>query len=225
MLWAFLESLRWASSARIGEQIRNRLGRENWTLRKIFRLRIGICVFVALAAWAAAGDAQATCRMISPDTSIIGIKLTDSESAVTIVGPDAELIDDDHDLPHARFVSSNGAQELVLFAPYGAKPDEYAEAEVRTTGIEALTLHDLPFEDFTTGRGVMLGMSLKEIEALFGRCTKTRLKSGDEVFIEYEIKNADRDPELASFGFPLYYAEYEFQRDKLVRFRFGFAYP
>lgn len=190
-----------------------------------FRLRIGVCALLALAVWALPQEAQAKCRMKSPDTSISGLTLTDRDSAIRIVGEDPELIDSDHDLPHVRFVSTNGAEELVLFTPYGANPDEYAEAEVRVAGTEALTLNDLPIETFTTGRGVRLGMTVKEVEALFGRCTKARQKSGNELFIEYEIANADRDPEIGRFGFPLYYAEYEFLRGKLVRFRFGFAYP
>lgn len=190
-----------------------------------FRLRVAVFALLALVAPEFSAEVHAQCRMNSPDITISGITLTDSESAVRVVGADAELIENDHDLPHARFVSTNGAEELVLFAPYGANPDEYAEAEVRVAGTEALTLRDLPIETFTTGRGVRLGMTIKEVEALFGRCVKARQRSGNEVFIEYEIKNADRDPELGRFSFPLYYAEYEFQRGKLVRFRFGFAYP
>ena len=190
-----------------------------------FRLRVAVFALLALVVGDISGEARAQCRMKSPDTVISGITLTDSESAVRVVGADAELIENDHDLPHARFVSTNGAEELVLFAPYGANPDEYAEAEVRVAGTEALTIRDLPIETFRTGRGVALGMTIKEIEALFGRCVKARQRNGNEVFIEYEIKNADRDPEIGRFGFPLYYAEYEFMRGKLVRFRFGFAYP
>ena len=163
--------------------------------------------------------------MKSPDTAISGITLTDAESAIKVVGSGADLVDSEDDLPHARFVSTNGSQELTLFAHYGAATDEYAETEVSEAGAEALALHDLPIETFKTGRGVELGMTVAQVEALFGTCFKSRQKNGPELFFEYEIKNADRDPELAQFGYPIYYAEYEFQRGKLTRFRFGFAYP
>lgn len=181
---------------------------------------------LATAVWLAlAPGAEAKCRMKSPDLSISGIQLTDVESAVKVVGTSPPLYDSEDDLPHARFVSTNGAQEMVLFAHYGAVPDEYAEVEVRIAGAEALALKDLPIESFKTGRGVELGMSSSQVLALFGSCLKTRQKTRSELFIEYEIANADRDPELKDFGLPVYYAEYEFQNDKLVRFRFGFAYP
>lgn len=172
-----------------------------------------------------AGSVQAKCRMKSPDLSISGIELTNADSAIKVVGSSPSLVETEDDLPHARFVSTNGAQEMVLFAHYGAVTDEYAEVEVREAGPEALALKDLPIEGFKTGRGVELGMNSAEILALFGSCLKTRQKSGAELFLEYEIDKADRDAELKSFGYPIYYAEYEFKNDKLIRYRFGFAYP
>jgi hypothetical protein len=170
-------------------------------------------------------DANAKCRMKNPDVSISGIRLTDSDSAIRVVGSGANLEESEDDLPHARFVSTNGAQEMVLFAHYGAIDDEYAEVEVRISGPEALALKDLPIDSFKTGRGVELGMSPGQVQALFGTCFKSRQKTGSELFFEYEIENADRDSELKDFGYPIYYAEYEFKSGKLVRYRFGFAYP
>lgn len=163
--------------------------------------------------------------MKNPDTSISGITLTDADSAIQVVGAGATLVDSEDDLPHARFVSTNGAQELVLFAHYGAVSDEYAEAEVRVAGPEAIALKDLPIDTFKTGRGVQLGMTIAEVQTLFGTCFKSREKTGQDLFFEYEIAKADRDAELSSFGYPIYYAEYEFQKGKLIRYRFGFAYP
>jgi hypothetical protein len=63
------------------------------------------------------------------------------------------------------------------------------------------------------------------VQALFGTCLKSRQKTGSNLLIEYEIENADRDSELKTFGYPIYYAEYAFESGKLVRYRFGFAYP
>lgn len=190
------------------------------------RLRLAPQVLLLLSAfWLLPEEAHAKCRMKSPDVTISGIKLADSASAIQVVGADPKLEESEDDLPHARFVTTNGAQELVLYVPYGADANEYAEAEVRAAGAEALALTDLPIETFKSGRGVELGMTVKQIEALFGRCVKARQKTGDTLFLEYEIEGADRDPELKVFGFPVYYAEYEFNSGKLIRFRFGFAYP
>lgn len=193
---------------------------------KYYRMRPGAYFFLTAAVWIAfAGGADAKCRMKEPDLSISGIQLTNSDSAVRVVGASPPLVETEDDLPHARFVSTNGAQEMVLFAHYGAVSDEYAEVEVRVAGPEALALTDLPIESFKTGRGVELGMSSEKVLGLFGTCLKSRQKSGSGLFLEYEIDDADRDAELKGYGFPIYYAEYEFKSDKLIRYRFGFAYP
>lgn len=170
-------------------------------------------------------ETAAKCRMKNPDTMISGILLTNRESAIKVVGTNAKLEESEDDLPHARFVSTNGAEELVLFSHYGADDDEYAEVEVREANSQALALPDLPIEKFKTGQGIELGMSVQDVQSRFGTCFKTRQKTGDELFFEYEIANADKDPDLKTFGYPVYYAEYQFQRGKLTRFRFGFAYP
>jgi hypothetical protein len=191
----------------------------------MFFAKLVSSVAAILVLAASSGGAEARCRMKSPDTTISGVKLTDAQSAVEVVGSGADLSEGEDDLPHARFVTTNGAQELVLYAHYGAATDEYAEAEVRVSGPEALALKDLPIESFKTGRGVELGMSVAEVEKLFGTCVKSREKNGASLLLEYEIDNADSDSELKDFGYPVYYAEYEFKSGKLIRYRFGFAYP
>jgi len=188
-------------------------------------IRSTLSALLALAFGALPWAAEAKCRMKGPDIAIGGVTLTDSDSAIQVVGAGAPLVESEDDLPHARFVTSNGGQELVLFAPYGAVSDEYAEAEVREAGPEALALRDLPIESFKTGRGVELGMTAQQVQGLFGTCFKSREKTGPDLFFEYEIDNADSDPDLKKYGYPVYYAEYEFKSGKLVRFRFGFAYP
>jgi hypothetical protein len=163
--------------------------------------------------------------MKGPDLSVFGINLNDEESAVRQVGSGPALTEDSEDLPRARFVSKDGVQELILFAHYGAPTDEYAEVEVRLAGEEAMTLHELPTDVFVSGLGVSLGMSPADIVKKFGTCIKSRDRDGAGETIQYAIESADQDDKLKTFGYPTYYAEYEFRSGKLVRYRFGFEYP
>jgi hypothetical protein len=78
---------------------------------------------------------------------------------------------------------------------------------------------------FASGLGVALGMTPAEIVKRFGTCIKSRDKNGDDETIQYAIDGADKDDKLKTYGYPTYYAEYEFRSEKLVRFRFGFEYP
>jgi hypothetical protein len=180
-----------------------------------------------LALVAGAHDAKAAkaCRMNGPDLSVFQIKLNDEESAVKQVGSGPNLVEDTEDLPRARFVSRDGVQELVLYAHYGAPTDEYAEVEVRLAGSEAMTLKELPTEVFETGLGIALGMKPSEVVKRLGKCIRARDKDGSDEIIQYAIERANEDSALKQYGYPKYYAEYEFRRDKLVRFRFGFEYP
>ncbi|MBN2371025.1 MAG: hypothetical protein JXO72_11110, partial [Vicinamibacteria bacterium] len=190
------------------------------------KLLFAVCVGLALGA-AGAGDAEAAkaCRMKGPDLSVFGIKLNDEDSAVKQVGSGPAMTEDSEDLPRARFVSKDGVQELILYAHYGAPTDEYAEVEVRLAGTEAMTLKELPTEVFASGLGVALGMSPGEVVKRFGACIKSRDQNGDNETIQYAIEGADKDNKLKTYGYPTYYAEYEFRSEKLVRFRFGFEYP
>jgi hypothetical protein len=169
--------------------------------------------------------AAPSCRMKSPDLTVHGIRLGDVQSAVRAVGSAPALKQDTDDLPHARFVSFDGRQELILFVHYGAGIDEYAEVEVREAGIEALAIPELESETFVTEHGIGLGLSSAEVLAIFGKCFKSRDREGDAELIQYQIEGAPTDPVLKSFGYSSYFAEYEFRKDKLVRFRFGFEYP
>jgi hypothetical protein len=190
-----------------------------------FRRLFGYCALALLISALPLGEASAKCRMKNPDITISGMTLLDSDAAIKLVGGSVKLAESEDDLPHARFVSTNGAQELILYAHYGAIDDEYAEVEVQIAGAEAIALPDLPVDSFKTGHGVELGMTPTEVQAIFGTCFKSRQKNGSDLFFEYEISDAERDADLKGFGYPVYYSEYEFKAGKLVRFRFGFAYP
>ncbi len=52
--------------------------------------------------------------------------------------------------PSSASCPPSGAQELNLFAHYGAGTDEYGEVEVRKAGIEALALNDLSTPSFVS---------------------------------------------------------------------------
>lgn len=184
-----------------------------------------VVISLILTAAGAANGFAKPCRMKEPDVSVYGIRLADAESAVRQIGSGLQLSEGEEDMPHVRFVSSNGAQELVLFSHSGAGTDEYGEVEVRKAGIEALALNDLPTPSFVSGRGIELGMSRADVVSRFGQCLKSDERSGDSETMQYEIENANKDRELKDFNYPVYYAEYEFKGGKLVRYRFGFEYP
>lgn len=185
------------------------------------RLPLGFFCLGIVLALSSQGATAKTCKFDKPDLSVAGIKLMDAVSATQVVGPDVDVKEVEDDLPNARFVTKDGAQELIVFSNYSAAGDEFSEFEVKMAGSEAMTLPDLPVAAFTTGQGIELGMSAKELLKKLGSCTKARERAQGGEFIQFEIPNEQMGPDLRALGFPTYFAEYEFQNDKLIRFRFG----
>lgn len=205
------------------------LGASPWTpsFDKVFRadmsLRLppgvlGLAFFAVIAPHSAGA---AGCKFDKPDLSVAGIKLMDAVSATSVVGPDVEIKEVEDDLPNARFVTKDGAQELVVFSNYSAAGDEFSEFEVKMAGSEAMTLPDLPLAAFKSERGIELGISARDLVQKLGTCTKARERTQGGEFIQYEITYDQMGADLRALGFPTYFAEYEFQNDKLIRFRFG----
>jgi hypothetical protein len=190
------------------------------------RLKQAAILLFGLGALGIAFGAEAKpCRMRSPDLAVAGVKLLDPESAARVLGSGPQLIEDTEELPHARFVTKSGSQELILYATYGAELDQYSEAEVRTAGKEAMVLNPLEVDTFVTDNGIELGMSTAEVLRRLGKCAKIAEKRGTSEFVSYDVTDAEKDPKLKVFGYPAYYAEYEFEDGRLVRFRFGFESP
>ncbi len=189
------------------------------------RLEQAAILLFGLGAISLAFGAEAkTCRMKSPELAVAGVKLLDPESAARVLGSGPQLIEDTEELPHARFVTKSGSEELILYSNYGAEVDQYFEAEVRKAGKEAMVLNSLDVDTFVTGNGIELGMSSAEVVRRLGKCGKSE-KRGSAELLTYEVADTEKDPKLKVFGLPAYYAEYEFEGGKLVRLRFGFESP
>jgi hypothetical protein len=185
------------------------------------------CVILVLAV--SAGTSHATsrkshgCLLPNADTVLHGIKLGDSKSTERVLGRDRRGAPDDPgtDFPWYAFSSSDGRQTMRLRRHAGDVVDSYMEVEVRR-GRDAKAL-PLATSSFVTGKGVRLGMTRKQVTALFGPCF-TAVRKGKTERLRYEIaedSDKPKSPVLKAANMPQYYAEYEFENGVLVRFAFG----
>ncbi len=192
-----------------------------WAMR-LGRLAASLLVLVA-----GTGIASAACLPTNPDIAIYGVELGDPLSAALQLGSSYELVEDDGGLPFAVFTNAAETEVLKLYKHHGDKSGSFREVEVLATGdlesdVDATVL-DTPH--FRTGRGIKLGLSRKEVVDRFGPCAATgNTETGADV-IRYEITDIATSDLLKAQNMPLYYAEYAFEQDKLVRFVFGFSYP
>ena len=179
------------------------------------------------AAQTAAGKGPG-CDLANADTVAYGIKLGDGESTRRAIGPNYKIVLSDltSDYAWLIFASRDNKQLLRLRHHAGDTVNSYMEIEVKY-GRDSRKPMQLPPYEFISGKGAKLGMTRKQIVALFGPCFKSTIKAGTEI-IRYEIAvdaseltSPTLPPMLKAANMPQYYAEYEFSNGRLVRFAFG----
>jgi hypothetical protein len=163
------------------------------------------------------------CQIENPDTSIYGVVFDDSYSSIQALGKEWNLIEDNVDMPHQSYSNAHGSQFLTCFFHYGGGRYGYSEFQVSTSCKEpkVKTFSD---EEFVSGNGIRLGMSIDSVVSIIGKCYSTDSING-HIVIKYIADDYKGSELLQHFNYPKYYAEYEFSNNKLIRFRFGFEYP
>jgi hypothetical protein len=189
--------------------------------------QVSLAAFAFLTLLLDVSCAHAACLPEKPDVSIFGIELGDPLSTVLQLGSDYELVEDDDNLPYAVFTNATETEVMKLFRHYGDTTNSFQEAEVLAT--ESLDRDEdaivLDTPRFRTGRGVKLGLTRKEVLDRFGDCAAVASNAGSPDVVRYELADIATSDLLKAHNMPLYYAEYAFSEDKLVRFAFGFSYP
>jgi hypothetical protein len=175
---------------------------------------------------------EAACKQIKAESDVIGIRIGDAQSAVRVIGaasfPGAEQDKNkagaDTSFPYVRFASRDGREELKLYEHYGDEANSYNEIEVAPAHAGVSAAKRLPVTNFSTERGIKLGITERALIRTLGSCFKRRSGSAGETVIEYAIDDPSHAL-LRRANMPSYYAHYVFRRGKLARFKFGFEYP
>lgn len=168
-------------------------------------------------------DSTYPCQLITPDTSVFGVILYDRETSIAQLGSDFSPKDDGKDMPREHFCNEDRTQTLTAFFHYGGVRNEVSEFEVRAYQ-PTDTARVLRSRAFITNSDIRLGLLFADVTAMKGPCYKTEANQ-DITIIKYHLDDFLNSSFLQRFNMPSYYAEYEFEEDLLVRFRFGFEYP
>jgi hypothetical protein len=204
-------------------------------------MAIGLSTLEIQAQTQAKRSAVFECAASRPDIEIYGVRLGDDRSFRQKIGSAYKEVygAKTSDFPWAVFFSSDGRQTLALRRHPGGGSQDYMEAEVQLSGRKASAnlgaeksdymgkeLRDqiLPSADFETNNGVKLGLTTPELAKILKNCFKPFRKDGYRETIRYKIAD-ERSKFLEKYAMPEYYAEYQLDHDRLVRFRFGFPYP
>lgn len=194
----------------------------------------------------AAPNPRGDCRLDKADRAAHGVTLGDSASGKAVLGDrmtrKLHMVErEGGDFPWYVFASKGGTQTVAYRTHPGDTVNSYNEVEVRYAriGQQHLVAKEesyyvgregkpptLPADAFVTGRGIKLGQSRQDVTRRIGRCFKVIETRGAMQTIRYEVEDESAKlPVLKAANMPSYYAEYQFERGKLVRFRFGYGYP
>lgn len=80
-------------------------------------------------------------------------------------------------------------------------------------------------EEFVTDNGIKLGLSKQSVIDILGNEFKREKDEGKSFEILKYFLDGDDSVFLQRFKMPIYYGTYVFDKDKLIKFSFGFEYP
>jgi hypothetical protein len=178
------------------------------------------CILIAAGPSHAQRRDGPACDLLNADVIVQGIKLGDRASTMRVLGDNVRtvIVDPMTDFPWYLFASRDSKQLLALRHHAGDFGRSYREFEVKY-GRHDRKPDKLKVWEFVTGKGVKLGATRRSVVRRFGPCFTSVVKDGTET-IRYEI-DGDNSSFLRLNKLDSYYAEYEFKRGRLIRFRFG----
>ncbi len=209
-------------------------------VRTIPRAFAAVLALGAMVAAESAVAAPATCKPKRLDLSlpVAGHDLSKDAGARKLIGTDYKRLDVNRetDFPWAVFLSTDGTQSLAMMSHPGGTQYDYQEYEIKYLSLSKKDVlgesvayyigHEipdqkLPAREFVTGGGIRLGVTKNVVTARMGPCNRIFKRRGDMETIRYVLEG-ENHPLLKKHGMPSTYAEYQFKRGRLVRFRFGF---
>ncbi len=162
------------------------------------------------------------CGLKNPDTSVAGIKLRNEKSTVLIIGKLTSL---EGDSTH-RFYSKNKKEVLSMTVHPGDYYSQVSIFEVSYSGKYKPKYRQTKIDSFGTEKGIHLGILKEEVVNKLGKCFSSSVNTDVEI-ITYRLENPQdsKTKLLERYNMPIYYAIYNFKKEKLVKFEFGFEYP
>jgi hypothetical protein len=121
-----------------------------------------------------------------------------------------------------KFFSNNSNTEYLLAYNYeGDVEDSFSCFEIGIINKDfELKGAETEYDSFKTESGIKLGISLKELEKIKG---KDYIQENN--IITYQISDSNGSSFLKNYNMPFYFMSFEFNDNKLVKYKFGFSYP
>jgi len=150
------------------------------------------------------------------DTTISGIALNDCDKITGLFGDQITLLpDNEDDFPRIEIVNKDSSQMLTMYMHNGNASCYFSVYQVEYMHSDYKFAQN-PFKlskgKFVSGRGIALGMTMSELKKIFGE--------PNEMVVEERLNKLSYQEYDG-----LYFSDYYFQKNRLVKFRFGYEYP
>lgn len=159
------------------------------------------------------------------DIMVLGIVLDHAESARNAFG--IKLQPDDPDAMRPRMSLCDHDKREKLIIEFYERDTDIVINELRVERVQTrhadCTVPPQHIERFTSGKGIRLGMSKREIIDILGKSYRESAHPNEQV-ISYRIDDKDTAL-LQRHNAPAYYGQYYFRENRLVRFEMGFEFP
>lgn len=164
-----------------------------------------------------------------PDTTINNKLILRDENSVNIFFKgDIDLIPESKELvfPAVYFSNKSRTQYIAAYHYHGDLKNQFSLFEVGyynelSSGIKLIQTE---YDFFMTENKILLGMTKEEIIERKGN-EFILIKSEVSESLRYVLSDYPNSPFLKRYNLPVYFAEYNFENDRLVKFSFGFEYP
>ena len=149
------------------------------------------------------------------DTTINGIKFNDCDTIENMFGDTYKLLPDIDDLPSIQILNNKESQLLTMYMWNGNSKCDFSQYQVEFTTTNPKYLqkpYKLRIDNFKSGKTVYLGITFDQLKSKIGKPNEIKKEKGLTIF-SYQHYN------------DLYFADYYFKADKLIKFRYGNEYP
>jgi hypothetical protein len=156
-----------------------------------------------------------------PDMKINDIQLNDIQSVERKFGNlKSSVKENDSSLPFVEFLNDDGTEKLTAYLFYGSDYNELYQFKIEFSNNQNNDLNHLDYQFFLTESNIKLGMSEKQLIEIKGQYFT---KEND--IIRYTISDFKKSCFLQKYNLPIYFAEYTFNDNMLIKIYFGFQYP
>ncbi|MBA3649697.1 MAG: hypothetical protein H0W62_14330 [Chitinophagales bacterium] len=163
-----------------------------------------------------------------PDTSINGLLFLNNPASIKNgFGDIMSLLEKEKDYPDLYLLDSTKKEYLRMVLFPGSSRNSISQFEV---GYYA----DLPaatkittsrFLSFYTESQLKLGISKEQSIQIKESDYKEEKGKNNQIIIRYVLNDFNKSAFLKRYNMPVYFAEYWFKENKLIKYWFGFEYP